>query len=318
MNNSDRVIRVSTITPCFRMKRYLPRFLEDLPKQTLFPHFEVVLDHNEPDEEEISWVKDFQARYPGVIRHIIVPKVDPIGTSMNRCIAEAQSSYVAIWNVDDLRTPESLAAQVQYLDDHLDIGVVYGPYRVVRSWGATNGTLVDDRKDAAHDEEFRRSMLVGPFFMFRKELVSQAGWFDEQLRSGADFDLAIRLAFHAGIGCVEDVLGYYLNEGKGASTRPGSLQAVERTVIELRYGMYDKLDYRLVTRVNPYWVGRMAFGKEWLEIANFVPDYPVMLARLKDSLVAVGLVKFFFRWLFQVDRVRMILRVIVRYLGFLK
>ena len=43
---------VSTITPCFRMKRYLQGFLESLPKQTFFEQLEVVLGHNEPTEEE--------------------------------------------------------------------------------------------------------------------------------------------------------------------------------------------------------------------------------------------------------------------------
>src|SRR5438874_2167561 len=94
---------VSTITPCFRMQRYLPQFLRELPQQTLFNEMEVVLDHNEPKAEEVQLVRQFQAQHPGVIKHTIREKVDPIGISMNRCIREASADYVAIWNVDDLR-----------------------------------------------------------------------------------------------------------------------------------------------------------------------------------------------------------------------
>ena len=39
---------ISTITPCYRMQKYLPLFLEWLPKQTWFDKTEIVLDHNEP------------------------------------------------------------------------------------------------------------------------------------------------------------------------------------------------------------------------------------------------------------------------------
>ena len=36
---------------------------------------------------------------------------------------------------------------------------------------------------------------------------------------------------------IQEILGFYLNEGLGASTKPNSKQPLERTVIELRYGL---------------------------------------------------------------------------------
>ena len=51
MNASSKPL-VSTITPCFRMKRYLQGFLESLPKQTFFEQLEGMLDHDESTEEE--------------------------------------------------------------------------------------------------------------------------------------------------------------------------------------------------------------------------------------------------------------------------
>src|SRR5206468_12400609 len=86
---------ISTITPCFRMQRYLPEFLRELPQQTIFNDIEVVLDHNEPEPAEVQLVRQFQAQHPGIIKHIIRERVDPIGISMNRCIAEASGDYVA-------------------------------------------------------------------------------------------------------------------------------------------------------------------------------------------------------------------------------
>jgi len=71
--SSSAEIIVSSITPCFRMKKYLKLFLEELPNQTMFEQLEIVIDHNEPDEEEIAWIKDFQKKYPGRIKQIIVP-----------------------------------------------------------------------------------------------------------------------------------------------------------------------------------------------------------------------------------------------------
>ncbi|MES2986084.1 MAG: glycosyltransferase [Patescibacteria group bacterium] len=268
-------IKVSTITPCFRMKVYLKKFLDELPLQTYFEHLEVVLDHNEPDEEEIQWVKDFDAKHPGKIKHIIIPKVDPIGISMNRCIKEASGELVTIWNVDDLRTPISIESQVNAIvDNKADIS--FGDYTIVRKFGAVEGTLVEHGN--IPETEYKRSMVFGPFVMFRKSLCDKAGYFDEQLKSGADFDLAIRLAFNGKVALTKDLLGYYLNEGKGASTRPNSKQPAERTVIELRYGIFDKMDLSFLPATVEYSIPHIVnFGKT-LNVKDFVAGYQSIIS----------------------------------------
>ena len=43
------------------MRKYLHTFLEELPRQTYFDRLEVVLDHNDPEPDELEWVRQFQA-----------------------------------------------------------------------------------------------------------------------------------------------------------------------------------------------------------------------------------------------------------------
>jgi len=262
---------VSTITPCFRMGKYLPLFLEWLPKQTYFDRLQVVLDHNEPTLDEIQLVRAFQKKYPGRLKHIVVKKVDPIGTSMNRCIQEADGEYLTIWNVDDLRTPESIQLQAEYLQQHPEVGVVHGDFLIVPGFGKTAGPRVEVAKFP--EEELVRGMVIGPYFMFRKELVKKAGLFDEQLRQGADFDLAIRLALHAKVGIVDGLLGYYLDEGKGQSTKPGSLLPVEQDVIFLRYHILDRIDPDHLGRALTYDIAGIHVGKQRYPATSFIPEY---------------------------------------------
>jgi GT2 family glycosyltransferase len=215
------------------MKKYLKTFLDEFPNQTIFSDIELILDHNEPDEEEKKLVSEYTKKYNN-IKHIVVDKVDPIGTSMNRCINQSSGEYLCIWNVDDLRTPNSIELMTKTLDENPDVDFVYGNYIVVRSFESTFGYLVDE-SDKEH--LLTKGMILGPFFMFRKSAIEKVGLFDEQLISGADFDLALRLAFNGKGKHIPEILGYYLNEGLGASTRPNSKQPLERTVIELRYGL---------------------------------------------------------------------------------
>lgn len=278
---------VSTITPCFRMKRYLKKFLEWLPEQDVFEKLEIVLDHNEPDEEEIKWVQDFQEKYPNRIKHIIVEKVDPIGVSMNRCIKEASGEFVSIWNVDDLRTSVSISQQVEALQKTPGAEIAFGDYKIVTSFGMTEGEIVEH--DQFPETEFTRGMIFGPFIMFRKSLCEKAGYFDEALKSGADFDLSVRLALHGKAVKTKGLLGYYLNEGLGASTRPNSLQPIERTVIELRYGIYDKIEYQYLPKALNYDIRHIELDGQKLNVSDFVPDYENWIQKRETDWFDKGL-----------------------------
>ena len=238
--------KVSTITPCYNMSKYMKGFLTNLSQQT-HKDLEIVMDHNNPSDEEIKLIEAHNEIYDNIF-HIQVEGVDPIGISMNRCIENASGDYLCIWNVDDLRTPDSIEMMAKALDENPDVDFVYGDFTQVIKFGATEGEVVNN---AGREDLLKSGMILGPFFMLRKSLLQRTKVFDEQLVSGADYDLALRMA-HNGKGMhIPHNSGYYLNEGLGASTRPDSKQPVERTVIEMRYGL-DVIDPRLIPYTSDY------------------------------------------------------------------
>ncbi len=257
--------KVSTITPCFHMEKYMEGFLRYLPEQTILNDIEVVLDHNEPTDNEVKLVNEYNKKH-GNIKHIIVDEVDPIGTSMNRCIKESSGEYLCIWNVDDLRTPDSIEVMAKALDENPDVDFVYGNYIVVSKFETTMGYMVDE---TGKERYLKTGMILGPFFMFRKSACMKAGVFDEQLVSGADYDLALRLAMNGKGMHIPEVLGFYLNEGKGASTRPDSKQPLERTVIELRYDL-DVLEGQYIDDANKYDVNNLVIDGKKIPVKEFV------------------------------------------------
>jgi GT2 family glycosyltransferase len=239
-------------------------FLENLSTQT-HKDLEIVLDHNDPSEEEVKLVKEYNDKHDNIF-HIIVDGVDPIGTSMNRCIENASGDYLCIWNVDDLRTPDSIEIMAKVLDDNPDVDLVYGNYVIVSKFGETNGQFVDVEP---HIPELKEGMILGPFFMFRKSLIKKSGLFDEQLIQGPDYDLALRLVRNGKAHFMPDNLGYYLNEGLGMSTKPDSKQPIERTVIELRYNV-RVLEPQLVPYTRSYDVENIIVDEEKIPVSNFI------------------------------------------------
>ena len=255
--------KVSTITPCYNMSKYMKGFLDNLSTQT-HKDLEIVLDHNDPSDEEVKLVEEYNEQYDNIL-HIKVEGVDPIGTSMNRCIEYATGDYLCIWNVDDLRTPDSIEVMAKALDDNPDIDFVYGNYTIVPNFGGTEGQYVDE---TGREDELTTGMILGPYFMFRKSLLEKSGVFDEQLVQGADYDLALRLAYNGKGLHLPINLGYYLNEGLGQSTKPDSKQPLERTVIELRYGI-RVLEPQLVPYTQTYDVENIIVDEEKIPVANF-------------------------------------------------
>ena len=255
--------KVSTITPCYNMSKYMRGFLDNLSTQT-HKDLEIVLDHNDPSDEEVKLVEEYNEQYDNIL-HIKVEGVDPIGTSMNRCIEYATGDYLCIWNVDDLRTPDSIEVMAKALDENPDVDFVYGNYVIVPKFGSTEGQYVDE---TGREGELTTGMILGPYFMFRKSLLEKSGVFDEQLIQGADYDLALRLAFNAKGLHLPINLGYYLNEGLGQSTKPDSKQPIERTVIELRYNI-RVLEPHLVPYTRSYDVGNIIVDEEKIPVSNF-------------------------------------------------
>ena len=256
--------KVSTITPCYNMSKYMKGFLDNLSTQT-HKDLEIILDHNDPTDEEITLVEEYNKEHDNIF-HIVVEGVDPIGISMNRCIEFATGDYLCIWNVDDLRTPDSIEIMAKVLDENPDVDLVYGNYVIVSKFGETNGQFVDVEP---HIPELKEGMILGPFFMFRKSLIEKSGVFDEQLIQGPDYDLALRLVRNGKAHFIPDNLGYYLNEGLGMSTKPDSKQPIERTVIELRYNV-RVLDPQLVPYTREYDVDNIIVDEEKIPVKNFI------------------------------------------------
>jgi hypothetical protein len=122
-------------------------------------------------------------------------------------------------------------------------------------------------------------MAAGPFFLFPRSHLKKVGLFDEQFKSGADYDLIQRLLTIGNPASTNNLLGYYLDEGLGASTRPNSLQPVERTVIEIRYGHSASIDPLFLDLVADYNPSKILVAGNWRSMSEVISNYH----ELRDS-----------------------------------
>jgi GT2 family glycosyltransferase len=266
---------ISVIVPCYKSEEYIWNFLEQINKQTSFQNIEVIINLNLPSQIELKAISHFKPIYGTRLKVIISRKLLNVAESMNKCLRESSGTYLAIWNIDDLRTPISLQSQMCVLAKE-DCVAVTGPYLVSRKYGETSGKLVNDIN--IPKEKLLSGMYLGPFFMFKSQVLKKIGYFDEQLITGADYDFAVRLARAGNIGYTNDLLGFYLDEGKGLSTKPDSLQPIERTVIEIRYGAFHKIDLRYIHAACSYNIDHIINGKKSIHIGVLFENYDLFIS----------------------------------------
>jgi len=276
--------RVSILSPCYRGEPYLELFLENMAQQTIFDQCEIVLDHNEPSAKELEIVKNFQKAYLNSLIHNIVNKVVPVSLSFNNCIDLSTGQYLCVGNVDDHRTPNSIKMLCETLDNNPHVDFTYGDFIVVDSLGKKSGLIIETVK--YNKDEFMRGYLIGPFYMFRRNVIPKVGYVDEQWKACADYDFAIRLALSCAGAKTQGNLGYYLNIGQGATQGgghvPKNIQPIERTAIELRYGLYDKTmelkGYPYVHAARRYRLDYVLIHGKWQPLEKYVPNYRKMLS----------------------------------------
>jgi glycosyltransferase involved in cell wall biosynthesis len=285
MNKPLRRPRVSILLATYRAGRFLSRQLASIEKQSIWGQAELVVVANEPSRGEQAQLEAFRQRHPSQVRFTVVPR-ESLYASWNRAVRMARGNTLAIANVDDIRTSNGLELQVAALEGTAEALFAYGSFIIVKRVGEMTGRLVEAAPfDGA---EFTRGMFLGPFFVWTPKVAGGPIYFDEQFRSGGDFDFAIRLA-RLGWGIrVDAVLGYYYDGGSGLST--GShLQPIERTVIELRYGIYDKVDYDYLPEALRYDRARLFWGGQGHPVATCVPGYADWMVARHRQWFAAGI-----------------------------
>ena len=265
--------KVSIVLSVYRAERYLRCYLQSVLEQSTLSDIELSIVHNDPSAEERSIIDEFSGRIR--IVRCEIPR-ESLYASWNRAIAQSHGEYLACWNADDLRSPDSLERMARTLNDQPQAGWTYGDFVLSRSFGTLAGRLVATPEWTS--DLATRGAIGGPFFMWRRSLLQSVGWFDEQFRSGGDFDYTVRLTLGSIGQRTPGTIGYFLDEHSGLSTS-GNLQPIERTVVQLRYGIYETLDWLYVHSALQYRVRHLLQpGGHWVPVNELAADYDALIA----------------------------------------
>ena len=240
------MVKVSVILSFYNCEKYLKVYFDNVLSQKNLKEIELSIVHNSPSKREKLIIEEYKSKIN--IKYQEVER-ETLYKSWNRAIKQSTGKYLVCWNVDDLRTNDSIYKMVKTLEKNNNIGFTYGDFIITKSFGSKLGSYI-----TAPDYDFNlgKSIAIGgPFFMWKKELVTKIGFFDEQFISGGDLDYTIRLSRFSNGLKTNGLLGYFLNDKKGLSTKNIFLQIKERTIIQKRYRL-NKINLFFYSNQNKY------------------------------------------------------------------
>ncbi len=210
--------RVSVIVPVYKTAPYVSETLDSVLMQTYTDYEIIVVNDGSPDSEVLDEVlKPYRDR-------IIYIAQENRGSSgaRNSALKVARGYYVAMLDSDDRWDPEYLASQVGLLEGDPTIDVVYSDALRFTSKGI-GSTRYSESYPVGGEITFlrvlaRKCQILGEVTA-RRDVLLRVGMYDEDLRTGEDYELWLRILKAGGrISYNDRVLTYYrIREGSHTS-----------------------------------------------------------------------------------------------------
>lgn len=194
--------RVSILLPTLNAEDSIERSVRSLLNQT-YDNFEVfVLDSNSTDKtaQIVNQIDDD--------RLVFLDCGDRnLPESLNYGARCAGGEYLARQDADDWSDPERIATQVQYLEDHEDVGLVgcfaslVGLTKKPQRWTSLTEPTVDDLQE--------QMCFMGGALMMRADVFSEVEGYDEHFLIAEDYDIILRIAALTGVRNIPEILYEY-------------------------------------------------------------------------------------------------------------
>jgi glycosyltransferase involved in cell wall biosynthesis len=199
-------MKVSIVIPVYNSMLYFPETLESALQQT-FDDFEVIIVNDGSTDEIETWVKE------QTDPRLTLISQDNQGASKarNTGILHSTGDYIAFLDADDLWAPTKLAAQVEFLDNHPQVGLVYTWVLSIDASGNSRGRIFKNSAEGKiWDTLILHNVLeCGSTPLVRRECFDQVGMFDESLTNIEDRDMWLRIAKDYDFAVVKEPLVYY-------------------------------------------------------------------------------------------------------------
>ena len=286
MENTTHAPNVSVIIPSYNHERYVGECIQSVLNQT-YQDFEIVITDDGSSDNTVKIIEGFDDARIKLFKH---PKNKGACVAANNCIQHANGKYIAMLSSDDIWYPEKLEVQVEYLDMHPEIGVVFGK----ADWIDESSNLITNVflpyfslfnvNNRSRFEWLRHFFLVGnnlchPCSLVRRECYSEVGMFNPAFASLPDLDLWIRICMKYDIWVLDEKLIQFRKFSNENNASGATLRTLIRNSFEHRHSLDHYLNIKdpnelflvfpdaakygaVIPETIPYILGRIAINTD--------------------------------------------------------
>jgi glycosyltransferase involved in cell wall biosynthesis len=181
---------VSIVTPSFNQDRYLEETIRSVLSQD-YPQIEYMIVDGGSTDETVNIIKKYAQA--DNLAWWISEKDRGQTDAINKGFGRAQGDILAWINSDDTYEPGAVKAAVHYLQEHPNVGMVYGDCNYIDEAGNVIGKF----KSAQTNSRLLRqgyTHIPQQTMFFRAELWKQVGPLDPSFYFAMDYDLWTRIA----------------------------------------------------------------------------------------------------------------------------
>ena len=182
---------VSIITPSFNQAGFLRWTIESVLAQD-YPNLEyIIIDGGSTDGSQ-TVIREYEGR----LAHWESIPDQGQTDAINKGFAKTSGKYLAWLNSDDVYQQGAVSEAVKYLEDHPEVGMVYGDCSFIDAQDRAIGHFPAAQTDY---DRLRRGFVHIPqqSSFFRADLWKKAGPLDPSFYFAMDYDLWVRLSKEA-------------------------------------------------------------------------------------------------------------------------
>lgn len=197
---------VSVIIPVYNRAHLLHRALDSVVAQT-FKDIEILVIDDCSRDDPYSVIKEYK---DSRIKYIKQKENQGVAAARNRGLREAQAPFVAFLDDDDEWLPEKLSKQVElFLQSPPEVGLIYTGVETVMDEGHTEIQLPTERGNVYGRLLVKNCIHGGSSAMIRRNLITNVGFFDENLLAIEDYEYWLRISRYYNFDFIEEPLVRY-------------------------------------------------------------------------------------------------------------
>jgi len=223
---------VSVIIPACNAQDLIAETLDSILAQT-YENIEIIVVDDGSTDKTFQIVEGYGSR----VRYYYQKNSGGCAVPRNTGIGHASGDLICFIDADDIMVPDRIAQQVDFLERHSHVSLVFsdylnfnedGPYPIShfqtcpRLWPLLRGQeeLILEKAGALLSEE---NFGITGAFMLRKKLLAIEVGFEPTLKACEDFHFYFRLARHTPVGIINKVSFLRRLHGNNMSGNPSKM-----------------------------------------------------------------------------------------------